>query len=75
MRNWMLPLAVLVISGLGLAIVSERGRQTMLTLFDAVAESVTESKDSFVDFGQGMDLQLAHIQRTLDHLSQALEGR
>ncbi|HET7873575.1 MAG TPA: hypothetical protein VFL42_13745 [Terriglobales bacterium] len=69
MKNWFLPVAVLGLSGLGLAMASERGRQRLEGFFDRLMEH----GDPVGEFGKFVDEQLSSIQRTLDNLAQALD--
>jgi len=71
MKNWLLPIAVLGISGVGLLCASERGRVQLRGLFDRLARS----EDPFGEFNEAVESQLDHIQQTLDQLSEALEAR
>jgi len=70
MKNWLLPIAVLGVSGIGLVFASDRGRAQLRNLFDRLAEA----EDPFGEFGQAVEHQLEHIQQTLDQLSEALEA-
>jgi hypothetical protein len=70
MKNWLLPIAVLGVSGVGLLFASERGRAQLRSLFD----NLTSSEDPFAPFNQAVENELEYIQRTLDQLSQALEA-
>ena len=69
MKNWLLPIAVLGVSGIGLLCASERGRTQLRSLFDRLARS----EDPFGEFNEAVESQLDHIQQTLDQLSEALE--
>lgn len=69
MKNWLLPLTVLGLSGLGLVLVSERGREQLRNAFDRL----TEGRDPFGEFDRIVDRQLKVIQNTLDQLADALE--
>lgn len=69
MKNWLIPIAVLGVSGLGLLCVTERGREQMRSVFD----HLMEHGDPLGDFSKFLDDQLATMQRTLDSLAQALE--
>ena len=71
MKNWLLPIAVLGISGVGLLCASERGRVQLRGLSDRLARS----EDPFGEFNEAVESQLDHIQQTLDQLSEALEAR
>jgi hypothetical protein len=70
MRNWLLPVVVLGMSGLGLVFASERGREQVRQLFDRLASS----EDPLGEFNNAVENQLETIQRALDRLSEALEA-
>lgn len=69
MRNWLVPAALLGISGLGLFCASERGREQIRGLLDRLARD----GDPLGEFNEFLDDQLATIQRTLDAVAEALE--
>jgi len=69
MKNWLLPAAVLGLSGLGLICASERGREQLGGFFNRLMEH----GDPVGEFGKVIDEQLHAIQRALDGLAQALE--
>lgn len=69
MKNWLIPVAVLGLSGLGLVCASERGREQMRGFFDRLMEHA----DPLGEFNKFVDDQLTTIQRTLDNLAQTLE--
>jgi hypothetical protein len=71
MKNWLIPVAVLGVSGLGLLFASERGREQVRGLFDRLLEH----GDPLREFNKFVDEQLSVIQRTLDSLAAALEER
>ncbi|HKD15738.1 MAG TPA: hypothetical protein VKE71_14480 [Candidatus Angelobacter sp.] len=70
MKNWLLPIAVLGVSGIGLLFASERGRTQVHNLFDRLADV----PDPFGPFNQALERELEYIQQTLDQLSEALEA-
>jgi hypothetical protein len=70
MKNWILPIAVLGVSGLGLMFASERGRAQLRSFFDRLAAS----EDPFSEFNQAIENELEHIQRTLNELTEALKA-
>ena len=70
MRNWLLPVIVLGVSGVGLVFASDRGRRKVHTFFDRVSQA----QDPLGEFNKALDKQLANIQQTLDQLSEALES-
>lgn len=71
MKNWFIPLVVVGLSGLGLVCLSEKGQEKVRELFDRLGEH----PDPFGEFNAFLDEQLTVIQRTLDHLAEALEQR
>ena len=71
MKNWLIPVAVLGASGLGLLFASERGREQVRGLLDRLLEQ----GDPLGEFNKFVDEQLSVIQRTLDSLAAALEER
>jgi hypothetical protein len=69
MKNWLIPIAVLGVSGLGLLCASERGREQVRNLFDRLLEH----GDPLSEFNKFVDDQLSTIQNALDSLAEALE--
>jgi hypothetical protein len=69
MKNWLLPMAVLGVSGVGLLCASNRGRAQLRAFFDNLATS----DDLFREFNRAVENELEYIQRTLDQLSETLE--
>lgn len=69
MKNWFLPVAVLGLSGVALLFATPAGQQKLQDLVDRL----TGEGDPLGEFNRFLDEQLAVIQRTLDHLSEALE--
>lgn len=69
MKNWLIPVTVLGVSGLGLLFASERGREQVREFFDRLMEH----GDPLSEFNKFVDEQLTVIQRTLDRLAAALE--
>lgn len=70
MKNWLLPITVLGVSGLGLIFANDRARARVRQLFEHLAQS----EDPFGDFNRVLEQQLEYIQSTLDQLSEALEA-
>ena len=70
MKNWLLPIAVLGLSGLGLMCASTRGRRKLHAFFDHMAKN----SDPLGELDNALEGQLDTIQRSLDRLSQALES-
>ena len=71
MKNWLLPLTVLGLSGLGLLFASERNRPRARRIFD----NILDHSDPLGEFNKFCEEQLETIQRNLDHLTEALESR
>lgn len=69
MKNWLIPVAVLGVSGLGLLFASERGREQLRSIVDRI----TAEADPFAEFSNFLDEQLTAIQRTLDSVARALD--
>jgi hypothetical protein len=69
MKNWFIPIAVVGLSGLGLLCISEKGQEKVQQLFDRI----TRGDDPLSEFSSFLDQQLTSIQRSLDHLAEALE--
>jgi len=71
MKNWLLPVIVLGVSGVGLIFATEKGREQLRGLF----ERMVKSDNPLGAFNQAFEDQLDTIQHALDRVSQALEGR
>ena len=71
MKNWFIPMAVLGISGLGLLCVTETGQAKLREAL----ERLSRDGDPLGEFNNFLEEQLSTIQRTLDHLAEALEQR
>jgi hypothetical protein len=69
MKNWFIPVAVVGLSGLGIMVASERGREKLRYAFDRLVEH----GDPLGEFNNFLDDQLTSIQRALDNLAAALE--
>jgi hypothetical protein len=69
MKNWFLPIAVLGFTGLALLWATPAGQEKLQELMDTLGGE----SDPLGDFNRFLDEQLTSIQRTLDHLSKALE--
>jgi hypothetical protein len=69
MKNWFIPVAVVGLSGLGLMVASERGRQKLIRAFD----HLVAHGDPIGEFNHFLDDQLSSIQKALDSLAAALE--
>jgi hypothetical protein len=71
MKNWLLPVIVLGVSGVGLVFATEKGRSQLRGFFDRMAKS----DDPLGTFNRALEEQLNTIQQALDRVSQALEGQ
>jgi len=69
MKSWFIPVAVAGLSGLGIMVASERGREKLRYAFDRLVEH----GDPLGEFNNFLDDQLTSIQRALDNLAAALE--
>ena len=69
MKNWLLPIAVLGISGVGLVCSTERGREQMRNMLNRWLEH----GDPLGEFNNFMEARLSELQQALDSLSKALE--
>lgn len=69
MRNWLVPVTVLGLTGMGLFCASKWGREQVRALFDRLARQ----GDPLGEFNRFLDDQLEAIQRTLEDLAEALE--
>lgn len=70
MKNWLLPIAVLGLSGIGLLFARNRGRAPLRSWM----EELKETEDPFGDFNRAVENELEYIQRSLDQLTEALEA-
>ena len=69
MKKWALPVTVLGLSGLGLLLSSDRGRERVRRAFD----KLVEHGDPLGEFNKFCEEQLDMIQRNLDRLAEALQ--
>jgi hypothetical protein len=69
MKNWLFPVTVLGLSGLGLLFASERGRERMRDFVDRLLEH----GDPLGEFSKFVDEQMNAIQTALDSVAAALE--
>lgn len=68
MRKWFLPMTVLGLSGLGVFLASDRGREVLRRVrdrFDEAPDRLQDWTDSYQD-------ELGKIQATLDNLAEKL---
>lgn len=69
MRKWYLPLTVLGLGGLGAALMSQRGRNLVKSLFDRGGEAPSK----FVEWNENAQSELAKIQEALDRIAEHLD--
>ena len=69
MKNWLAPIAVLGLSGVGLVVASKRGREKVRSFL----EGFGRSGDPLSEVGKFFDDQLDAIQHALDRLAESLE--
>ena len=69
MKNWFAPLAILGLSGLGLACASQTVQERVHFFFKDLAQG----GDPLAEVNRFFDEQLRNIQQTLDRLADALE--
>ncbi len=71
MRKWYIPVTVLGVGGMGLFLLSERGRQALRWLI----ESVLRAPDALQDWNDSAQNELDRIQATLNRIAESLEPR
>jgi hypothetical protein len=71
MRKWYVPLTVFGISSLGLFLLSERGRNVLLSL----RKNFHDAPDRFADLNDAAVSELDHIQAALDRIAEQLGPR
>lgn len=69
MRKWYLPLTVLGLGGLGAALLSERGRNFLGSMFERSSEGAAK----FVEWNETAQTELARIQQALDRIAEHLD--
>ncbi len=69
MRKWYVPLTLLGLGGLGAALLTERGRSLITSLFDRT--SAGSSK--FIEWNDAAQSELGRIQKALDRIAEHLE--
>lgn len=69
MRKWYLPLTVLGLGGLGAALMSQRGRNLVKSLFDRGGEAPAK----LVEWNENAQSELAKIQEALDRIAEHLD--
>lgn len=69
MRKWYLPLTVLGLGGIGAALLSERGRSFLTSLFERSSQGASK----FVEWNETAQSELARIQKALDRIAEHLD--
>lgn len=69
MRKWFLPMTVLGLGGLGAALLSERGRTLIKSLFEHSADAPAK----LVEWNDSAQNELAKIQKALDRIAEHLD--
>jgi hypothetical protein len=69
MRRWFLPLTVLGLGGIGAALLSERGRAFLNSLF----EKTTAGSPTLMEWNETAQSELARIQKALDRIAEHLD--
>jgi hypothetical protein len=70
MRKWCLPLTVLGLSGLGVLVLTERGRGTLRRLY----ESLSRAPESLLDWNDAAQHEFDRIQTALARVAASLES-
>ncbi len=71
MRRWYVPLTVLGLGGIGLVLLSERGRKALGSIF----EGFGEASEKLSEWNDSMEDELDRIQATLDGIAESLGSR
>lgn len=69
MRKWFLPLTVLGLGGIGAALLSNRGRHFVSTLFERQGDGPSK----FIEWNETAQNELARIQKALDRIADHLD--
>ena len=69
MRKWYLPLTVLGLGGLGAALLTERGRKLVTSVF----ERTPNAPSKFIEWNDTAQSELARIQEALDRIAEHLD--
>ncbi len=70
MRKWYLPLAVLGVSGVGVWLLTPRGRATLRWL----AENLHRAPEQLLEWNEAAQRELDHIQAALNRVAASLEA-
>lgn len=70
MRKWYVPVTVIGLSGLGLLVMSNRGRNAVRWLF----ENMHRAPGRLLEWNETAQRELDHIQTALNRVAQSLEA-
>jgi hypothetical protein len=70
MRKWYVPVTVIGLSGLGLLVLSNRGRQAVRWLF----ENVHRAPDALLEWNEAAQRELDRIQTALNRVARSLDA-
>jgi hypothetical protein len=70
MRRWYVPLTLLGLAGLGVLILSRRGRQALTWL----AENLDQAPDTFWQWNETTQRELERLRAALNQLADSLES-
>jgi len=70
MRKWYVPLAVLGVSGVGLFLLSDRGRNKLRWL----ASNIHRAPDALLEWNEAAQRELDRIQTALNRVAASLES-
>jgi hypothetical protein len=70
MRNWLFPLTVLGLGGIGALVLSERGRETLHN----IVSNIDEAPEKFADLNDTVQRELASIESALNQLAESLHA-
>ncbi len=69
MRKWYLPLTVLGLGGIGAALLSQRGRKLVGSVFDRTPQAPSK----FIEWNDTAQSELTRIQEALDRIAEHLD--
>ena len=70
MNKWLVPLAVLGVGGVGVLVLSERGRVVLRGLF----ERIEDTPDRIADWNDRAQREIERIQTALNRVADSLEA-
>jgi hypothetical protein len=70
MRKWYVPLAVLGVSGVGVVLLSPRGRAALRWL----ADNLQRAPEQLLEWNEAAQRELDHIQAALNRVAASLEA-